>query len=68
MEIVVMMAVTVALYYFSSQVLDRIEASRGEPFEHRTVVFFVIFLTSLMLAFYAINTLFAPAGPVPAAS
>lgn len=51
MEILYFTAVGIGLYFLSDWVLDRIEQTRGARFEHRSVVFFFIFLPLALVSF-----------------
>lgn len=51
MEILYFTAVGIGLYFLSDWLLDRIETTRGQRFEHRSVVFFFIFLPLALATF-----------------
>ena len=51
MELVIMTVVGIGLYFFSVQLLKRIEAARGKPFENKSVAFFLILVTSAIIVF-----------------
>jgi surface polysaccharide O-acyltransferase-like enzyme len=51
MELLIFAVVGIGLYFFSDWLLKRLEAWRGRPFGERSIVFFAIFLSSLLLAF-----------------
>ena len=57
MEFLLYTVVGVGLYWFSDWLLLRIEGWRGEPFEQRTLVFFVIILVLALASFEAIGWL-----------
>ena len=43
--------VAVVLYFVSDWLLQRVEASAGRRFEHRSLIFFVILLTLALITF-----------------
>ena len=49
--------VAIALYFVSDQILKRVEAARGRPFNERTLVFFGILLSLALITFTAIRWL-----------
>ena len=49
--------VAIALYLFSDWLLQRVEASAGKRFEHRSLIFFVILLTLALITFSLIQQL-----------
>lgn len=51
MEILYFTAVGIGLYFISDWLLDRIEQARGTRFEHRSLVFFFIFLPLALASF-----------------
>jgi len=55
MELVIMMVVGIGLYFFSDQLLKRIEAARGKPFENKSVPFFLILVSSAIVVFYILD-------------
>ncbi len=58
MEFLLFAVVAAALYVSSDWLLRRIEAMVGREFEQRTLVFFAIFLGSLLISFALIRRLF----------
>ncbi len=58
MEFLLFAAVAVALFFLSDWLLRRIEAAVGRELEQRTLVFFAIFLGSLLISFALIRQLF----------
>ncbi len=58
MEFLLFAAVAVALFFLSDWLLRRIEAVVGRELEQRTLVFFAIFLGSLLISFALIRQLF----------
>lgn len=57
MQFVYYTITAVILYVLSDWILVRIEANRGEPLKHRSVVFFVIILVLAVSSFKAIELL-----------
>lgn len=57
MEIIYFTLVAIGLYFASDWILDRIETSRGRPFENRSVIFFVIILVLALVSFQIIGHL-----------
>ncbi|MCR4346680.1 MAG: hypothetical protein NUV55_05700 [Sulfuricaulis sp.] len=57
MEIVYFTLVGIGLYFVSDWILDRIETSRGRPFENRSVIFFVIILVLAVVSFQLLGRL-----------
>lgn len=55
MEIIYFTLVGIGLYFASDWILDRIEAARGNRFENRSVIFFVIILVLAVVTFQLIN-------------
>ena len=47
--------VGIALYFVSDWLLDRVEATAGRRFEHRTLFFFVILLSLALITFAIIQ-------------
>ena len=47
----------VVLYFFSDWLLRRVESLAGRQFEQRSIVFFAIFLGSLLIGFALIRHL-----------
>lgn len=45
------------LYFVSDWILRKVEELRGEPFEQRTLIFFVIILTLALTSFKGIELL-----------
>jgi amino acid permease len=43
--------VGIALYFVSDWLLQRVEASAGRRFEHRSLIFFVILLSLALITF-----------------
>ena len=60
MEFIYYTLAGIILYFGSDWILRKIEEMRGEPFEQRTAIFFVIILTLALTSFKAIETLMAP--------
>jgi hypothetical protein len=56
-EIVYFTVAGIVLYLFSDWLLDRIESARGQRFEHRSVVFFIIILSLAVLTFQLLSRL-----------
>jgi len=54
-EIIYFTLVGIGLYFASDWILDRIEAARGNRFENRSVIFFVIILVLAVVTFQLIN-------------
>ena len=57
MEVLYLVAGGLVLYFVSDWLLTQIERRRGEVLEHRTPIFFAIYLASLLLAFALIRDL-----------
>ncbi len=57
METLYFTIAAVVLYFVADRLLDRIEVARGERFEHRTLIFFVILLVLALVTFTLIRTL-----------
>ena len=57
MELVYYLFVGVTLYFLSDWILGQIERWRGETFEQRTLVFFVIILFLALATFQTIELL-----------
>ena len=57
MEFVYYTIAGIALYLGSDWILNRIEISRGERFEHRSIIFFVIILVLAVVSFRIIEHL-----------
>lgn len=55
MDVVVFVAVAVALYFFCDWVLDRLERAAGRRFEYRSVIFFGLLLGLALLSFALIR-------------
>lgn len=60
MEIVYFTLVGIGLYFAADWMLDRIESARGNRFENRSVIFFVIILVLALSTFQLINYLQKP--------
>jgi len=50
-EIVYFTLVAIGLYAFATWALDRVERARGQRFENRNIIFFVIILVLALLSF-----------------
>lgn len=57
MDIVYFTAVAIGLYFGADWLLERIERARGERFENRQVVFFLIILPLALLSFWLARAL-----------
>ena len=57
MEAIYFTLAAVALYFVSDWILNRIEIAAGRRFEHRTLIFFAIFLSLALASFAAIDKL-----------
>ncbi len=57
MEIIYFTAVAVLLYLGADRAVDLIERRRGERFENRSVIFFVILVVSALVMFRLIRLL-----------
>ncbi len=57
MEIVYFTAVAVLLYLGADRAVDLIERRRGERFENRSIIFFVILVVSAFIVFRLIRLL-----------
>ncbi len=55
MELLALGVVTVALYFLSDWILNRLESMAGRRFEQRSVIFFAILLVSMLLSFSLIR-------------
>ena len=51
MSAILFTIVAIVLYFFSDWLLQRVEASAGRRFEHRSLIFFVILLTLALVTF-----------------
>jgi hypothetical protein len=51
MSVIYFTVVAVVLYFVSDWLLQRVEASAGRRFEHRSLIFFVILLTLALITF-----------------
>ena len=60
MEFVYYTAAGLILYFVSDWILRKVEEMRGEAFEQRTLIFFVIILVLALTSFKAIEQLTAP--------
>jgi NADH:ubiquinone oxidoreductase subunit 6 (subunit J) len=67
MEMLYYTIAAVLLYMVSDWILNRIEMRRGERFENRSLIFFVIILILATGAFNLIQYLQPAAAPAPAA-
>ena len=61
MEVIYYTLVAAILYLASDWLLDRIEATRGERFKYRSIVFFFIILVLAFISFSVIKLLLLPA-------
>ncbi len=59
MEMVYFTIAGIALYFVSDWILERVEIARGERFENRTLIFFVILLALALVTFSVIRRLTA---------
>ncbi len=59
MEFVYYTLAGLILYFVSDWILRKVEEMRGEAFEQRTLIFFVIILVLALTTFKAIETLMA---------
>lgn len=59
-NILYLLAVAVALYWVSDQILNLIETRRGRRLDHRSILFFMIILSLALVTFWLIRQL-APA-------
>ncbi len=57
MEIIYFTAVAVLLYLGADRAVDLIERRRGERFENRSIIFFVILVVSAFIVFRLIRLL-----------
>lgn len=57
MEFLLFAVIAAALFVLSDWLLRRIEAMVGREFEQRTLVFFAIFLGSLLISFALVRQL-----------
>lgn len=55
MEIIYFTLVAIGLYFASDWLLDRLEAARGNRFENRSLIFFVIILVLALVSFQLIG-------------
>lgn len=55
MEIIYFTAIAVLLYLSADRAVDLIERRRGERFENRSVIFFVILVVSALIVFRLIR-------------
>lgn len=58
-QVIVFTLVAAALYLFSDWLLNQIERIRGQPFEHRSLVFFVLILVLALVSFELLGRLLA---------
>lgn len=56
-DFLIMLVVAAALYFLTGRVLDQIERYRGARFKERSVVFFGIFLGSMVIVFLILDEL-----------
>lgn len=63
LEMIVFTVVGIVAYLAADRILDWIEVRRGNRFEHRTLIFFVLLLTLALGAFQLINLLVMPQTP-----
>lgn len=61
MEAIYFTIVAVGLYFVADAMLDRIEQARGERFEQRGIIFFVIILVLSLATFQLMSLLMTPA-------
>lgn len=61
MEAIYFTIVAVGLYFVADAMLDRIEQARGERFEQRGLIFFVIILVLSLATFQLMSLLTTPA-------
>ena len=59
-EIVYFTLVGIGLYFASDWILDRIETMRGNRFENRSIIFFVIILVLALVSFQLISSFKQP--------
>ena len=59
MEFVYYTLAGLILYFVSDWIVCKMEAMRGEQFEQRTLIFFVIILTLALTSFKAIEVMMA---------
>lgn len=64
MEILLFTIVAIVLYLLADRAVDWLERRRGERFEHRSLIFFVVILVLALLSFEAIERM--TPGPEPA--
>ena len=57
MNFLILLLAAVGLYFFTDKLIARMEHSRGAPFEERSVVFFGIFLGSLLIVSLILDSL-----------
>ena len=60
MEFLLFAVVAVALFFLSDWLLRRFEAMLGRELDQRTLVFFAIFLGSLLISFALVRQLLGP--------
>lgn len=60
---IVFTVVGIVAYIVADRILDWIEMRRGNRFEHRTLIFFVLLLVLALGAFQLVNLLMAPQAP-----
>lgn len=63
MEILLFTIVAIVLYLLADRAVDWLERRRGERYEHRSVIFFVIILVLALLSFEAIERMTPGPGP-----
>ncbi len=59
MEIILFTIVGILVYLTSDALLQMLEKRRGAPFEHRNVIFFLIFLPIVLITFEVMQYLLA---------
>lgn len=59
MGMLVLLAVAVVLYLAADRILEGLERRAGRRFEHRSIIFLVLFLALLLVAFTAIQDIVA---------
>lgn len=60
MEYILFTIVAVALYFFASWILERIEIARGARYEYRSLIFFGILLVLAFGIFALMRNLLTP--------
>lgn len=59
METLIFIALAVGLYFFADRAVDFLERRAGRRFEHRSIIFMVLFLALLLAAFTAVRDIVA---------